>query len=106
MISCQQSGNNLDYHFAGAGKMVELVSRSVRELEDYHLSRFACYLIAQNGDPRKSESYRSVRQPFGAMPEQIPPAEHINEVEKRTKNTLPVLELDEKDAKGLVGREE
>jgi DNA-damage-inducible protein D len=40
------------------------------------------------------------------MPEQIPPAEHINEVEKRIKNTLPVLELEEKDAKGLVGREE
>ena len=49
--------------------------------------------IAQNGDPRKPESYRSVRQPFGAMPEQIPPAEHINEVEKRIKSTPLVLEL-------------
>ncbi|MCM2359744.1 MAG: DNA damage-inducible protein D [Geobacteraceae bacterium] len=55
MISCRQSGNNPDYHFAGAGKMVELGSGSVRTVDDYNLSRFACYLIAQNGDPRKPE---------------------------------------------------
>ncbi len=53
--SCRQSGNKPDYHFAGAGKMVDLGSGSQRELVDYHLSRFACYLIAQNGDPRKPE---------------------------------------------------
>ena len=54
-ISCEQSGNNPEHHFAGAGKMVELGSGSVRNVDDYHLSRFACYLIAQNGDPRKPE---------------------------------------------------
>ena len=53
MVSCEQSGNPTDHHFAGAGKMVELGSGSVRSLEDFHLSRFACYLIAQNGAPRK-----------------------------------------------------
>lgn len=55
VTSCEQSGNNPDYHFADAGKMVELGSGSVRSVDDYHLSRFACYLIAQNGDPRKLE---------------------------------------------------
>ncbi len=53
--SCEQSGNDPEHHFAGAGKMVELGSKSLRELPDFHLSRFACYLIAQNGDPRKPE---------------------------------------------------
>lgn len=53
--SCKQSGNNPKNHFAGAGKMVGIGSQTDRELDDYHLSRFACYLIAQNGDPRKSE---------------------------------------------------
>lgn len=53
ITSCEQSGNKAGHHFAGAGKMVDLGSGSVREVEDYHLSRFACYLIAQNGDPRK-----------------------------------------------------
>ena len=55
MASCETSGNNPDNHFAGAGKMVDLGSGSKRSVEDYHLSRFACYLIAQNGDPRKPE---------------------------------------------------
>ncbi|MCX7149594.1 MAG: hypothetical protein NTY05_09340 [Rhodocyclales bacterium] len=59
MTSCQASGNNPDHHFAGAGKMVDLGSGSQRQVEDYHLSRFACYLIAQNGDPRKPEIARA-----------------------------------------------
>jgi DNA-damage-inducible protein D len=54
-VSCTQSGNDTGNHFADAGKMVKLGSGSVREIPDYHLSRFACYLIAQNGDPRKLE---------------------------------------------------
>ncbi len=55
MTSCEQSANDPGYHFAGAGKMVPLGSDSMRDIEDYQLSRFACYLIAQNGDPRKPE---------------------------------------------------
>lgn len=50
--SCEQSGNDPDHHFARARKMVDLGSDSQREVDDYQLSRFACYLIAQNGDPR------------------------------------------------------
>ncbi|MGH8563343.1 MAG: BRO family protein [Gammaproteobacteria bacterium] len=55
LTSCTQSGNDPSHHFADAGKMVGLGSGSLREVADYHLSRFACYLIAQNGDPRKPE---------------------------------------------------
>ncbi len=53
--SCRQSGNDPQHHFAGAGKMIILGKGGTREVSDYHLSRFACYLIAQNGDPRKPE---------------------------------------------------
>ena len=53
--SCKQSGNNPQNHFSDACKMVEIGSQTKREVNDYHLSRFACYLIAQNGDPRKQE---------------------------------------------------
>lgn len=53
--SCKQSGNNPDHHFAGAGKAISGGKGSSQVVEDYHLSRFACYLIAQNGDSRKSE---------------------------------------------------
>jgi DNA-damage-inducible protein D len=55
VTSCRQSGNQPDHHFAGAGKMIEVGKGGQRDVDDYHLSRFACYLIAQNGDPRKPE---------------------------------------------------
>ncbi len=55
MESCKQSGNNPDDHFAGAGKPIPGGKGSSQVVDDYHLSRFACYLIAQNGDPRKPE---------------------------------------------------
>lgn len=55
ITSCKQSGNEPDYHFAGAGKPIKGGKGAVQVVEDYHLSRFACYLIAQNGDPRKTE---------------------------------------------------
>jgi DNA-damage-inducible protein D len=54
MTSCEESGNKARHHFAGAGKMIDTGKGAVREVEDFQLSRFACYLIAQNGDPRKS----------------------------------------------------
>lgn len=55
LISCKQSGNEPSHHFAGAGKPIEGGKGAVQLVNDYHLSRFACYLIAQNGDPRKPE---------------------------------------------------
>lgn len=55
ITSCEQSGNKTDYHFAGAGKPITGGKGAVQVVDDYHLSRFACYLIAQNGDPRKPE---------------------------------------------------
>ena len=54
-ISCEESGNKQHYHFGGADKPIAGGKGAVQVVEDYHLSRFACYLIAQNGDPRKPE---------------------------------------------------
>jgi len=234
LTSCEQSGNKPGHHFAGAGKMIGVGKGGAREVDDYQLSRFACYLIAQNGDPRKpeiaqaqkyfaiqarkqelneqlaadqerlelrkqtSEEFKmlsgaarqagvqdrmfgvfhdagykglygglrgdaikarkniptkeqlldrmnatelaanqfrmtqtrdklarentnnqqqairtheevgkevraAIERIGGTLPEQIPPAEHIKEVEKRIKNSVPKMELDEKDAGGLLG---
>ena len=55
MTSCEASGNSAEHHFAGAGKPIPGGKGAVQVVQDYQLSRFACYLIAQNGDPRKPE---------------------------------------------------
>ena len=52
-IACQNASQTVKDHFAEVGKMVKLGSGSEREVLDIMLSRYACYLIAQNGDPRK-----------------------------------------------------
>ena len=52
-LACQNSGFEIQDHFPEVRKMVEIGSNTVRELLDYELSRYACYLIVQNGDPRK-----------------------------------------------------
>lgn len=54
-LSCKTSGNIVQNHFADVGKMVDLGSGASREIADAKLTRYACYLIAQNGDPRKEE---------------------------------------------------
>ena len=50
--ACVKSGYDLNDHFPQVGKMVK-TGVSTKNLKDYHLSRYACYLIVQNGDPKK-----------------------------------------------------
>lgn len=53
--SCKSQNINVDDHFREVTKMVTLGSGAKREVKDYMLTRFACYLIAQNGDPKKEK---------------------------------------------------
>ena len=51
--ACQGSDNAVSDHFVEVNKMVNIGSGAEREVDDIELSRYACYLIVQNGDPRK-----------------------------------------------------
>lgn len=51
--ACRNSRNSVSDHFVDVNKMIALAKMAEREVQDYRLSRYACYLIVMNGDPRK-----------------------------------------------------
>lgn len=52
-VACKNSRNKVEDHFVDVNKMIALAKTAERDVQDYQLSRYACYLIVMNGDPRK-----------------------------------------------------
>ncbi len=99
-ISCEASNNKPSDHFVDANKMVVLGSNSQREIQDIMLTRYACYLVAQNGDPRKetiafSQTYFAMQtRKLELIQEQIQGLERLQARQKLTHS--------EKELSGLI----
>jgi DNA-damage-inducible protein D len=108
ITSCEQSGNEPLYHFAGAGKMIPLGKGGLREVPDFHLSRFACYLIAQNGDSRKPEialaqKYFAIQARRQELSDQLAADQERLEMRRQTAEEFKALSGAAGDA-GVQGR--
>lgn len=85
MDACEASGNKVDDHFAEVRKLVQIGSGAERKVEDYMLTRYACYLIVMNGDSRKEvialgQTYFAVKT---RQQELIDDYEQLSEDQKR-----------------------
>lgn len=83
--ACENSGINVLDHFADVGKTIDMPKGAVRIIDDLMLSRYACYLIVQNGDPRKEiiaqgQSYFAFKTREREVQEQF---DELSEDEKR-----------------------
>lgn len=84
IAACKGSNNNVSDHFANVGKIVKAGATS-KPVKDYHLSRYACYLIAQNSDSRKKVR-QTIKELGGTMPEDLPtPNKSAKQIERQLK---------------------
>ncbi len=86
-LACRNSGYEILDHFPEVRKMVEIGSNTIRELLDYELSRYACYLIVQNGDPRK-EIIALGQTYFAIQTRRQEVADYFNELDEDNKRLV------------------
>src|SRR5690349_9229169 len=91
-ISCKAAGAAIEDHFVDINKMITLGSGAERELQDVALTRYACYLIAQNGDPEKqsvafAQTYFAVQtRKQEIIEKRLLEVDRVNATEKLTKS--------------------
>ena len=98
--ACKSSNGKVSDHFANVSKMVT-AGVAAKSIDDYHLSRYACYLIAMNGDPRKqaialAQTYFAVKtrqqelvENYNKLPKDLPtPEKSVQQIEREQKKKL------------------
>ena len=96
--ACRNSQLNVEDHFADVGKMVDIGSGTKRAIDDMHLSRYACYLIVQNSDPRK-EVVALGQTYFAIQTRRQEQADHIAQMNEDAKRLAIRNELKEHNKK-------
>ncbi|MEP0367792.1 MAG: DNA damage-inducible protein D [Cyclobacteriaceae bacterium] len=99
-ITCETSENSVSDHFVDVNKTIQMPKGAEKEIDDIMITRFACYLIAQNGDPKKepiafAQNYFAIQTRKSELIEQ-----RINDWERL--QAREKLSLSEKELSGLI----
>ena len=86
-LACQNSGQEINYHFVEVNKTIEMPKNASKEVIDFELSRYACYLIVQNGDPRK-EVIAIGQTYFAIQTRKQEVAEYFNQLDEDNKRLV------------------
>lgn len=102
MISCQSSGYNPTDHFNTGVKMVSLGSGSIREVTDYKISKYGCYLVAMNGDPAQKEMIAFAQAYFASVTCQYEEIKERLEYENRIDRRDTLRETEKEFSSNMV----
>lgn len=110
IVSCKKSGEPLENHFIHMDNMVDIGSGATRKIEDYALSRYACYLVAMNGNPKKKKAIALAQTYFAVQTRKQEVFREEMELFERV-NARQKLTLTEKEfsgelmSRGLTGKQ-
>ena len=99
--SCAQAGFNPKDHFSQVGKMVNIGSNANRTIDDYYLTRYACTLICQNGNPTKKKEIAYAQTYFSLLDYSYSQAKDMIEYQSRANNRERATEVD-KSFSGVI----
>ena len=102
MISCLSSGYNPTDHFNTGVKMVSLGSGSTREVTDYKISKYGCYLVAMNGDPAQKEMIAFAQAYFASVTCQYEEIKERLEYENRIDRRDALRETEKEFSSNMV----
>ena len=102
MVSCQSSGYIITDHFVAGHKMVSLGSGSIREVTDYKISKYGCYLVAMNGDPAQKEMIAFAQAYFASVTCQYEEIKERLEYENRIDRRDALRETEQEFSSNMV----